>query len=196
MHTLHHARRQRCTHDASTAGNTHGCTRTHSTTLRPTAQRDEAGWGWRGHSEISPLWGPNTPATVCPAVCPSTHLWTPPSPDVCEVGTEPGLLMQLSLSSGSLSLCLCCPICLSASISKYLHLLMSLFLVSVLSISLLVSLCFCLLIAHPLHPSPLGWGLTSCFDFSKLLRLPREPPQALHPPPQPLHPSPSPPTSP
>ena len=61
---------------------------------------------------------------------------------------------------------------------------------------LLVSLCFCLLIAHPLHPSPLGWGLTSCFDFSKLLRLPREPPQALHPPPQPLHPSPSPPTSP
>ena len=95
----------------------HTAAHTHSATLSPTAQLGEAGWGWRGHSERSPLWGPSAPATVCPAVCPSTHLWTPPSPDVCEVGTEPGLLMQLSLSSGSLSLSLLPH--LSASISKY-----------------------------------------------------------------------------
>ena len=81
VHTLHHARRQRCTHDANTAShrqasNTHGATyaQRHTQTHSPTGW----GWvGWSGHSEITPLWGPNAPATTCPAVCPSTHLWTP-----------------------------------------------------------------------------------------------------------------------
>lgn len=49
-------------------------------------------------------------------------------------------------------------------------------------------------VSLPHHPSPLGWGLTSCFDFSKLRWPPREPPQASHRP-QPLHPSPRPPHS-
>ena len=164
MCTLPHATRQRCTHDATTASHRQA-SNTHGAHIRTAPHSDpQPDWMRLGGLERALSDNP-TLGSQCSchhlSSCLSIHSSVDtPSLDVCEAaGTEPGLLLQWVSPSVFVASAVC-----PASISKYPHLLVSLFLVSVSRhLCLSPSLCLCLLVAAPPPPRPPRLGFNQLF---------------------------------